>query len=288
MSYKYYLGFGGCPICGFGEEYRNIEKCHWFICPAHKTKWCVGRTLMSSWQFEAEADWAANAEYLVEFTEVEPIGDLRQCAEWQAQHRRAALLFRLWCAWRWIRHELLSRFQRPATRRIPAPPFWISLIMDKLTPDRPLDQILSAMMTAHRDFTTGRAQAPVLPPISQFLCRLRTVFPRLAAARDHHHADRQTRNRNDPNRRRISMTDDNCHLMNISALSLDERIALAAAVDEMRGQPREAIERTIHQSFPLLHVFTGGNPLGVDSRMWDRIMEQILDAEEGNYERYHN
>ncbi|MHC2334477.1 nitrite reductase/ring-hydroxylating ferredoxin subunit [Bradyrhizobium sp. USDA 4454] len=40
--------FGACPFCGREDGYIDDEAGrHWFICEAHKTKWCVGSGLFS-------------------------------------------------------------------------------------------------------------------------------------------------------------------------------------------------------------------------------------------------
>jgi hypothetical protein len=48
--------FGGCPRCGGSDGYVNIGKGHWFFCATHKTKWCVGWNLFSSWTDETEEE----------------------------------------------------------------------------------------------------------------------------------------------------------------------------------------------------------------------------------------
>ena len=42
--------FGGCPECGKNDGYLNVGKDHVFICDEHKTAWCAGANLFSSWQ----------------------------------------------------------------------------------------------------------------------------------------------------------------------------------------------------------------------------------------------
>jgi len=65
--------FGACPECGTCDGYRNIGRNHWFFCAEHKTKWCAGSNLLSSWQQETEAHWEDSARFLADFKEVEPI-----------------------------------------------------------------------------------------------------------------------------------------------------------------------------------------------------------------------
>ena len=65
--------FGGCPECGDTNGYLNVGGNHWFVCDAHKTKWCVGYGLFSSWQEESESAWAANAAKLETMREVDPL-----------------------------------------------------------------------------------------------------------------------------------------------------------------------------------------------------------------------
>jgi hypothetical protein len=43
------------------------------VCHAHKTKWCVGANLFSTWHNENEQTWAENAQRLRGYTEVEPL-----------------------------------------------------------------------------------------------------------------------------------------------------------------------------------------------------------------------
>jgi len=42
--------FGGCPHCGGNDGYANVGRSHWFFCKAHKTSWCIGANLFSSWR----------------------------------------------------------------------------------------------------------------------------------------------------------------------------------------------------------------------------------------------
>lgn len=65
--------FGGCPICKRNDGYMNYHRAHWFFCKTHKTTWCMGSNLFSSWRFESEADWKENARVLKTYKVVEPV-----------------------------------------------------------------------------------------------------------------------------------------------------------------------------------------------------------------------
>ena len=65
--------FGGCPKCGRDDGYLNVGRCHWFVCDEHKTTWCVGSNLFSSWREQSEEVWEENARRLSEYIEVEPL-----------------------------------------------------------------------------------------------------------------------------------------------------------------------------------------------------------------------
>ncbi len=83
--------FGGCPKCGSQDGYTNVGRSHWVFCIAHRTMWCIGWNLFSSWQYETEAEQrlAYDTIGLGSFTEVKPM-------PW-----RPTLLERLrrWCTW---------------------------------------------------------------------------------------------------------------------------------------------------------------------------------------------
>ena len=64
---------GGCPQCGLNHGYLNVGRAHWFVCHTHKTKWCRGDNLMSSWRYESEREWASNHARLKSYSDVEPI-----------------------------------------------------------------------------------------------------------------------------------------------------------------------------------------------------------------------
>ncbi len=65
--------FGGCPVCGETTGNLNVGRDHWFICDKHRTKWCIGSNLFSSWRDETEAEWQRNAEKLAGYRAVNPI-----------------------------------------------------------------------------------------------------------------------------------------------------------------------------------------------------------------------
>ncbi len=67
--------FGGCPECGGQDGYTNVGRSHWVFCKAHRTMWCIGWNLFSSWQYETEAEQrlAYDTIGLGRFTEVKPM-----------------------------------------------------------------------------------------------------------------------------------------------------------------------------------------------------------------------
>ena len=67
--------FGGCPECGDQDGYTNVGRSHWIFCIAHRTKWCIGANLFSSWRDETEAEQrlAYDAIGLGSFAEVKPM-----------------------------------------------------------------------------------------------------------------------------------------------------------------------------------------------------------------------
>ena len=67
--------FGSCPVCDGNDGYLNLGPAHWFVCDTHKTKWCWGSNLGSSWKSETEADWQHNYEKLRDYTEVRTIDE---------------------------------------------------------------------------------------------------------------------------------------------------------------------------------------------------------------------
>ena len=66
--------FGNCPECGRTYGYVNIGKAHWFYCRDHKTMWCVGANVFSSWRHETADDQRHAYEELgmEDYREVEP------------------------------------------------------------------------------------------------------------------------------------------------------------------------------------------------------------------------
>lgn len=73
MKVKNY--FGGCPQCGQDDGFINVGRSHWFFCKAHKTSWCIGSNLFSSWREQSEEEQRRIYDEigLDEFTEVEPL-----------------------------------------------------------------------------------------------------------------------------------------------------------------------------------------------------------------------
>ena len=63
--------FGVCPKCFRTEGHLNIGPDHWYHCRKHKLKWNVGSNLFSAWRHESESQWAANAQLLAGYEEVE-------------------------------------------------------------------------------------------------------------------------------------------------------------------------------------------------------------------------
>jgi hypothetical protein len=66
--------FGLCPICHETDGFANAGKSHVFYCREHKTSWCVGTNLFSSWREQTEEEqrriW--NEIGLEEFEDVKP------------------------------------------------------------------------------------------------------------------------------------------------------------------------------------------------------------------------
>jgi hypothetical protein len=69
--------FGACPECGTQGPYTNAGRTHWFYCSKHKTRWCEGANLFSSWRHETKEEQRAEWERIGigEFREVEPVYD---------------------------------------------------------------------------------------------------------------------------------------------------------------------------------------------------------------------
>ena len=66
--------FGVCPECGKSDGYINVSRTHWFFCKAHKTKWCIGANLFSSWREQTEDEQRRDYDEIGmgEFTSVKP------------------------------------------------------------------------------------------------------------------------------------------------------------------------------------------------------------------------
>jgi hypothetical protein len=65
--------FGNCPECGYVTDCLNVGGNHWFVCHAHRTKWCAGYNLFSGWRDEPKDIHRANAQILAGYHEVEPL-----------------------------------------------------------------------------------------------------------------------------------------------------------------------------------------------------------------------
>jgi hypothetical protein len=48
--------FGLCPICKKTDGYLNIGRSHWFFCEKHRSRWCIGSNLFSSWRDETKSE----------------------------------------------------------------------------------------------------------------------------------------------------------------------------------------------------------------------------------------
>jgi hypothetical protein len=67
-------GFGLCPICHKTDGCANAGRSHLFYCKEHKTSWCIGSNLLSSWREQTveEQHRIWNEIGLNEFEDVEP------------------------------------------------------------------------------------------------------------------------------------------------------------------------------------------------------------------------
>jgi hypothetical protein len=65
--------FGGCPECGYHDGYLNVGRVHWFICHEHRTRWCVGDNLFSSWRSETAQQFLENQRRIGGYRIVEPL-----------------------------------------------------------------------------------------------------------------------------------------------------------------------------------------------------------------------
>jgi hypothetical protein len=71
---------GLCPECGSANGYMNVGGNHWFVCDAHRTRWCAGYNLFSCWRDETEELWRVNAAKLEGYRQVKPIFDVPEGA----------------------------------------------------------------------------------------------------------------------------------------------------------------------------------------------------------------
>ena len=60
-----YDEFGACPHCRKNDGYLNVGGNHWFHCKEHKTCWCFGCNIFSSWHSEDQADWDKSIELVL-------------------------------------------------------------------------------------------------------------------------------------------------------------------------------------------------------------------------------
>ena len=65
--------FGVCPKCGRHDGYLNLHRAHYFVCHAHRFKWCVGENLFSSWRCQSEAEFRRNALDIRSYDEIRPV-----------------------------------------------------------------------------------------------------------------------------------------------------------------------------------------------------------------------
>ena len=63
--------FGACPTCGKNDGYRNVGREHWFYCAEHRTKWCYGDNIFSSWRHDGPEVFEKNARFLADFVDVD-------------------------------------------------------------------------------------------------------------------------------------------------------------------------------------------------------------------------
>ena len=63
----------------------NVGKYHWFYCPEHRVRWCVGYNLQSSWRYETEEDWNRNWQKLQDYTDIgtaSQLGESERLERW--------------------------------------------------------------------------------------------------------------------------------------------------------------------------------------------------------------
>ncbi len=86
------LALGECPVCGCGFQGRTLcDGADWCFCPTHKCKWSHAAKETIGKDAEAEEVRLRNAAYLRDLQEVEPVSDLRECADWKAGNRAEIL-----------------------------------------------------------------------------------------------------------------------------------------------------------------------------------------------------
>lgn len=81
--------FGACPECGRHDGYVNLGRNHIFICREHRTGWCIGSNLFSSWQDQTPEQQAEVERMLEDYYEVEPIYPDRDSDSTTKAKRRA-------------------------------------------------------------------------------------------------------------------------------------------------------------------------------------------------------
>lgn len=59
--------FGRCPECGGHDGFLNIRSSHWFICHAHRYRWCAGSNWFRCWREDTEADWEENHQLIKDY-----------------------------------------------------------------------------------------------------------------------------------------------------------------------------------------------------------------------------
>ena len=98
MAIKVNDYFGLCPHCRDHDGYINIGQQHWFFCRRHRTKWCFGSDIFSSWRDQTEDQkWARYYSMgFGDYTEVKPyfypprIGDrVRRFLTWPVRKCRS-------------------------------------------------------------------------------------------------------------------------------------------------------------------------------------------------------
>jgi len=70
--------WGLCPYCGKTDGCHSVGRDHWYVCHEHKTKWCIGSNLFSSWRDLTEDERRRNRRVFDEYRTVAPI----MCGDW--------------------------------------------------------------------------------------------------------------------------------------------------------------------------------------------------------------